>query len=246
MRLGIISDIHANIEALEASFAALKAAGCEEYYCLGDVVGYGPSPCECVKFVRDNNIRCVLGNHDKYVVDDCDSWPIKQYAQDAILWTRGVLSEDDIQWLRTLPVKIDAHNITFLHASLDDDIELTWPYILDSNSAGRHFFFQTNQMCFFGHVHIPLIFTLGNKGTVGLELLRSGVLEKDPEVKYLLNVGSVGQPRDSDRRASSVVFDTETYDVRLLRVEYDIAETQKKIIKAGLPELLATRLSSGK
>ena len=246
MRLGIISDIHANIEALEVSFKALEAAGCEEYFCLGDVVGYGASPKECIKFIRDRNIRCVLGNHDKYVTDDCDEWPIKQYAQDAILWTRSVLDQDDISWLKSLPIKIDAYGATFLHASLDDDIDLTWPYILDSNSAGRHFFFQTSKVCFFGHVHIPLIFTLGDQGTVGLELLRSCSLEKDSNKKYLLNVGSIGQPRDSDRRASSVMFDSETFDVRLVRVEYDIPETQRKIINAGLPELLATRLSSGK
>ena len=246
MRLGIISDIHANYEALSASFEALEAAGCEEYYCLGDIVGYGPSPKECIDFVREHNVNCVLGNHDKYVIDDCDSWPIKQYAQDAVLWTRSVLSEDHIKWLKSLPIKLEAHKLTFIHASLDDDIELTWPYILDSNSAGRHFFFQSTQVCFFGHVHIPLVFSLEEQGTVGLELLRSCALDKDTGVKYLLNVGSVGQPRDSDRRASSVVFDTDTYDLRLLRVEYDIAKTQTKIIDAGLPELLATRLSTGK
>lgn len=247
MRLGIISDIHANYEALVAVYKALEASGCEEYYCLGDVVGYGPSPKECIQFVREHNIKCVIGNHDKYVSEDCDSWPIKDYAQKAILWTRSVLSEDELEWLRALPVKIDAHGITFIHASLDDDeTSLAWPYILDTNAAARHFFFQTEKICFFGHIHIPLVFTLGHDHSVGLELLRSCTLDKDSRIKYLLNVGSVGQPRDSDRRASSVMYDTETFDLRLLRVEYDIAETQKKILDADLPELLATRLSSGK
>ena len=246
MKLGILSDIHANYEALQASFKVLKASGCEEYFCLGDVVGYGPSPSLCIDFVRKNNIKSVMGNHDQYVSSSQSEWSIKQYAQDAILWTRSKLSEDELLWLRSLPMRIDEHGITFIHASLDDEPEATWPYILDSHSAERHLFFQTNQVCFFGHVHIPLLFKLNTVGPVSLELLHSQMLDKESGIKYLMNAGSVGQPRDSDRRAASVIFDTETFEVKLVRVDYNIVATQQKILDSDLPEVLATRLSSGK
>ncbi len=246
MRIGIISDIHGNYEALLASFDALEREGCEEYICLGDIVGYGPSPHECISFVRENNIRCILGNHDSYVIDGSDNWPIKGYARDAILWTRKNITEEDLEWLSSLPSKIERHGAAFLHASLDDELDKTWPYILDVNAAQRHFFFQKNMVCFFGHVHIPLLFLQEGNGEVDLELLRSCNLDPEEGEKFLINVGSIGQPRDSDRRSSAVVYDLDNHDVKLLRTEYDFEKTQSLILEAGLPAILSERLSAGR
>ena len=246
MKIGILSDIHSNLEALKEIYATLVYEGCEHIYCLGDVIGYGPNPKECINFIRTKNIKTILGNHDQYVIDINSDWPIKSYAKDAILWTRSQLGQQDFEWLRCLPMKIEEHNLTFIHASLDDTLIPSWPYILDTVTAGRHFFFQKTPICFFGHVHIPLLYSIGASKRVELDLLRTTSLTQNSGTKYLINVGSVGQPRDSDDRASAVVFDTDSFFVKLLRITYDVKTTYDKILSSDLPAILADRLLTGK
>jgi diadenosine tetraphosphatase ApaH/serine/threonine PP2A family protein phosphatase len=244
MKIGVFGDIHNNIEALRAAYGALEKAGCDATVCLGDVVGYGASPEECIDFVRERNIPCVRGNHDHYTVQPLDHWAIQPYAKRAIEWMKERLSSDYMDWLDALPFTYEMEGIQFVHASLETSDGSCWPYILNQQTAIFHFFMQKTRFCFFGHTHIPLLFT-SNKGQVVFELLSDRRFPGAGGAKYLMNPGSVGQPRDFDVRASAAVFDTKTRDVELIRVEYDVEGAQKKIIDAGLPESLAKRLSMG-
>ena len=245
MRLGILSDIHANYEALTSAWQALSGASCDKVVCAGDVVGYGAMPRECIDFLRERNIETVRGNHDHYVAIPGEEYEIQQYALDAIRWTRGVLDQDHLNWLAALPFRIDVGGVTIVHASLEARDGVYWPYILDSKTAMFHFYLQESRYACFGHTHIPLLFSYDGRARIDIEILRSRRLDGPPNMKYLFNPGSVGQPRDFDCRSSSVVFDTETGEVRLLRSSYDVAKSQEQIILAGLPTILAARLSRG-
>jgi predicted phosphodiesterase len=245
MRLGILSDIHANYEALVSSFKALETAGCDKYVCTGDIVGYGACPKECIDFIRSREIATVKGNHDSYTTQSGKEWDIQPYAKDVIKWTQDILRQEDIEWLDKLPYKLEVEGIVFVHASLEALDGEYWPYILDTKSALFHFFLQDVQFAFFGHVHIPLLFSYDENQKISIEILRSKKIINDRQCKYLINPGSVGQPRDFDSRSSSVIFDTESMEITVIRSEYDIAKTQEQILSAGLPKLLAARLSRG-
>lgn len=245
MRYGIISDIHSNLEALLALYDGLMEQGCEQIISLGDVVGYGPSPSECIDFVRRHKILSLKGNHDEYATDGTSGkdWGTQEYARKAILWTRSVLRKDQLQWLHELPYAFKIDGIQFVHASMETMNGKYWPYVLDQKTALFHFYLQDADIAFCGHIHIPLIFTY-RKGGIIMEMLKDKELCEE-NVKYLVNPGAVGQPRDSDWRGAAVVFDSATKQVVPLRVEYDVATTQRKIRSAGLPEVLAERLSRG-
>lgn len=245
MRLGILSDIHGNIGALESAWDALVDAGCDKIVCAGDVVGYGARPAECIEFVREHEIDTVRGNHDHYVAFPAREYEIQKYAMDAIVWTRNELSDEHLNWLGNLPFRLDLAGTTIVHASLEARDGVYWPYILDSKTAMFHFYLQESRYAFFGHTHIPLLFSYDGHAHIDIEILRSKRLEGSSETKFLINPGSVGQPRDYDCRSSSVVFDTESGDIRLLRSSYDVQEAQEQILAAGLPPILAARLSRG-
>lgn len=248
MRFAVISDIHSNFEALKAVYKVLKKKHVDYTVCLGDVVGYGAKPKECIDFVREHNIITVKGNHDHYVAEPRQDWPIQTYAKDAIFWTQDTLDQEEITWLKELPFDYEQAGISFIHASLECHNGDYWPYILGTKSATFHFFFQKGKYAFFGHTHIPLLFTQHEGAEPSIELLSSKMFDTVPErvSKFLINPGSVGQPRDFDCRASFAIFDDELEEIEHIRVEYDIQKTQKEIIEAGLPEMLAERLSRGK
>lgn len=245
MRLGVFSDVHSNYEALKASFAALEQSGVDKFICAGDIVGYGANPKECIEFIREREILCVKGNHDHYTTLLKGPWDIQPYAEEVIRWTQMVLDKEDIDYLTALPYTASCENVLFAHASLEAIDGEYWPYILDPKTALFHFFLQDTRFAFFGHTHIPLFFTYDENHKISIEILKSRKIPDEQDKQYLINPGSVGQPRDFDARSSVVIFDTESYDIELLRVEYDIARTQKSIISAGLPKLLADRLSRG-
>lgn len=245
MRLGILSDIHSNYNALTASYKALTNGGCDKIICAGDVVGYGAKPAECIDFLREHDIQTVKGNHDNYTVCKNVEWNIQPYAIDAIKWTQDHLSQDCIDWLDSLPFAMRIENVTVVHASLEAVDGEYWPYILDTKSALFHFFLQETRFAFFGHTHIPLLFTYDESRRISIEILRSKTLSQTDDSKYLLNPGSVGQPRDFDARSASVIFDTASGKLEMLRTMYDVSGTQEEIIAAGLPRILATRLSRG-
>jgi len=247
MKYAIISDLHSNLEALTAVKNFAEEQGVQKYICLGDVVGYNASPKEVLKIVRDlKPIAIIKGNHDEYVSQKGELVGFNLQAAQAVEWTRDQLSEEDRQWLRDLPMTKNLWQLktTLVHSTLDSPE--AWGYIFDKFYAENSFSYQRLPFCFIGHSHVPFAYEQigGMKGSI--QAGRYEEIRLNPSHKYLVNVGSVGQPRDGDPRASFVIFDSDEKIIRLFRIEYDIQTAQQKILKAGLPERLALRLAVGR
>ncbi len=243
MKLGILGDIHGNLAALQAVLEAFDTEGVEKIFCAGDVVGYGPQPRECIELVRERKIECAMGNHDEYVTQlGRDDWRITEDAKIAIVWTQNILSSKELQWLACLPRLVRYKGVEILHGSHVPSPR--WRYVLNERTAAENFLFQNNLLTFNGHTHLPLLVKHRSGSAPVLTHLRSFYVR--PGQRFLVGVGSVGQPRDQDPRACAVVYDTESDHIRLLRVPYDIDATRKRIREAGLPESLAVRLAIGK
>jgi diadenosine tetraphosphatase ApaH/serine/threonine PP2A family protein phosphatase len=208
--------------------------------CLGDVVGYGANPKECLDIIRGMNIPVVKGNHDEYIGSSEDPEGFNDAAAEAVNWSRNQLTEDDRKWLRELKYFRLVANFSIVHATLD--APQRWGYVFEKLEAAASFTYQNTQVCFFGHTHVPVAFirdTGVRGGTYSKFRVESGK-------KYFVNVGSVGQPRDGDPRAAYVIYDLPQQTIELRRLDYDIATAQRKIRAAGLPERLAERLSTGR
>ena len=245
MRLAVLSDIHGNAEALRAVLEELDRQKVDQTVCLGDVVGYGPAPAECIRLVRERDLPCVMGNHDEYVteVGAEDTWNIRDAAKESVLWTQRVLDPDDMAWLARLPMMLTVGPCQFTHASM-----LYWPrwrYVLNAEKAAPSFLFQGASVAFNGHTHLPILAAHRSGSEPRLTRLKSGRVQAGKS-KFLVGVGSVGQPRDRDPRCSFVIYDTETNELQHLRVTYDIEATQRAVREAGLPDSLATRLAEGR
>ena len=251
MRFGIISDVHGNLEALRTVHKELERYGCDKILCLGDIVGYGPCPNECIDFLRENAIFAIKGNHDHYVncsPETAARLEISEIALRAMTWTREVVRAENADWLRQLPFTFCSDDITFLHAAIDTVDGEYWPYIFDAQAAMFHFYFQETTVAFFGHIHVPLLFACnghGNQTSVYMEKLKKRHLKLSGEHRFLINPGSVGQPRNADNRSCAIIFDSDSGEIEPLMVEYDIFATCKLILAAGLPEELAFRLIKG-
>lgn len=232
MKTAVISDIHGNAEALQSMLSLIGQHRVSAVYCLGDVVGYGGSPNECVEILRTSNIRTVAGNHDKAVLGELSIDDFSSAAKEAVLWTRGELKKENWDFLAGLPMMFTEHRAQFVHSSPDEPEEFR--YLLSVGHALESFRAMTEQLCFIGHTHRPAVY--GEDGTTG---------PVSPSVRTIVNVGSIGQPRDGDPRSCCVLFDTESREVEFLRAHYDIAAAQGKILRAGLPAKLALRLESG-
>ncbi len=242
MRYAIISDIHGNREALEASLDFLSKENIDSYFCLGDIVGYGADPGYCIQKVKSLSCKAVIvGNHDWAVVGLLDSSYFNFVAQQAISWTSENLSSADSRYLKSLPLVYKDDLITLVHGTLSHPDE--FDYILDVYAAAKNFDLLETPICFIGHSHMPGVFFDENY-QVQYSLEQKLILK--PQIKYIVNAGSIGQPRDRNWRSSLVIFDTEEKSIEFKRIEYDIKLAQKKIIKAGLPERLASRLEEGK
>ena len=240
MKYAVIADIHSNLEALEVVLADAKAQQCTHYCCIGDVVGYGANPRECLETIRSMGMPCVKGNHDEYCSMDETLEGFNPHAAEAVQWTRQQLSPEDRQWLRDLKYLRLVNNFTIVHATLDGPQR--WGYVFDKLAAAASFTYQNTSVCFFGHTHVPVAFI---RDTV----VRGGTYSKfkvDAGRKYFVNVGSVGQSRDGVAKATYVVYDMIENTIELRRLDYDIPKTQKKILDAGLPPRLAERLAVGK
>lgn len=241
MRVLIISDIHANLNALEA---VLSDAGLvEATWCLGDLVGYGPDPNECVQRIRNlPNLSCVVGNHDVAVLNQIDTDSFNTEARQAIFWTQRALSDASREYLSGLPEQIVLGQVTLTHGSPRHPI---WEYLLDVRSATTNFKYFETSFCFVGHTHLPVFYTLRN----GYASARLSI--PDPGNQFMIqprsivNPGSVGQPRDRDPRASYAIYDTETNVWEYRRIGYDIQAVQARMQKVGLPEKHIVRLSGG-
>lgn len=240
MRYGIISDIHSNLEAFEAVLGALSKEKIDRYICVGDIVGYGADPRACVKKVKQLNITTVLGNHDAGCIGFTDLFYFNEHAKAAVIWTKEILKQSDLEYLKTLRLVIEIGDFTLTHGTLDNPE--AFHYMLDTYRALKSFDAMKTRILFVGHSHVPGIFEYKN-GT--LKYFCQEEIEPYENAKYIVNAGSVGQPRDGDSRASFVIYDTEKNEICIKRVEYDIEKAKEKILKAGLPSILADRLSRG-
>jgi predicted phosphodiesterase len=240
MRFAIFSDIHSNLEAFEAVLADARARQCTQFVCLGDVVGYNANPHECVERVREMDCPIVKGNHDEQASLTESSRDFNELAEHAIEWTRDNLTEEDKEWLRGMRLQRQVRDFTIVHATLDTPGQ--WGYVFNNLDAAASFTYQHTAVCFFGHTHVPMAFIRDE----GIKRVRIEQLRIDVTKKYFINTGSVGQPRDADWRAAYCIYHLDKNVVEQRRVKYDLATAQKKIIKAGLPRLLAERLAIGR
>lgn len=241
MRILVISDIHGNFPALEAVLSA--AITVDAVWCLGDLVGYGPHPNECIERIASlPNLTCLTGNHDSAVSDSRNIDKFNDEAGHAIYWTRRNLTDANMEYLAKLSEMVETDWVTLAHGSPRNP---TWEYIIDPVTAMINFAFFDTQIALVGHSHLPLAFLVDKTNDkIDRKLLKAGdVIHL--ENRAILNPGSVGQPRDHDPRASYGILDPEAMTWELNRVEYDFKTTQAALKKAGLPAKLASRLGEG-
>lgn len=241
MRVLVLSDIHANLNALQAVLAA--AGTVDQVWCLGDLIGYGPDPNECIELLRAQpNLTCLLGNHDAAALNHIAIEAFNREARLSIQWLESVLKRDNRDFLAKLPDRVVVNQITLAHGSPRNPV---WEYLLDSGSAAENFFFFDTQLCLVGHTHLPLAYlSHAENGRVERRVLVDGD-QLQLTGRAILNPGSTGQPRDHDPRAAYAIFDPETYIWCAYRIEYDIAPVQERIQRAGLPARHALRLAEG-
>ena len=243
MRFGIISDIHANLEALESVLTELK--GVDAYLCLGDIVGYGPNPNECVERIAAlPNLSCVIGNHDQAALQEYDLEWFNAYARDAIVWTQQQLTPESKRFLRKLKPHLQVEELTLVHGSLPDPME----YITSAWEARFTFELMQTPLCMVGHTHVAEYYRLeaGRIQPEQVSLLNGGEIALEEGSRYIVNIGGVGQPRDGNPRAGFGIYDREQHRITVRRVEYPIEATQSKMEDAGLPQLLIQRLAVGR
>jgi predicted phosphodiesterase len=241
VRYAILGDIHGNLEALEAALKALRSLRIDQYVQVGDIVGYGADPGPCIQAMRDIHAIVVAGNHDWAVIGKLDTSYFNPYAREAVEWTRSILSQDDRHYLERLPLAACINDeIEVVHATLDQP-EL-FDYIQTYFDAAQSLDVMQTPVCFTGHSHVPVAF------------LRSKLIEHSfsPDIplkavdQALINVGSVGQPRDDNPCTAFAVYDSATREYRLYRAPYDARQTASKIRRVGLPAVLGDRLLLGR
>ena len=242
MRYAILSDIHGNLEAFTAVLDALSGDMIEAYLSIGDVVGYGANPKECIKLLHSLEPEILIaGNHEWGVLGLKELDYFNELAQYTVLWTKKVLDKDEIAYLRSFSLVYEDERMTLVHGTLNMPEEFY--YIFDTEDADATISKMKTSLCFVGHSHVGGIFASNH---TKIESLESSKIRVEYERKYVINVGSVGQPRDGDPRASYAIYDDEDATLEIKRAEYDVKKAQDKILKAGLPPRLASRLSEGR
>jgi diadenosine tetraphosphatase ApaH/serine/threonine PP2A family protein phosphatase len=232
MRVAIVSDIHANLAALEAVCAEIKERGIATVWCLGDIVGYGAHPKQCIEIIRNLCTIVIAGNHDCGAVGSTSIDGFNRLALEAIYWTRAELADEHRDYLNGLPHTAAADVCTLVHASPFEPS--AWHYLVSPRGASKNFIAFATRLCFVGHTHVPVVF--GEDGSVN---------RYTTDGRHIINVGSVGQPRDGNPAAAFGVYDTDASRYEPVRVSYAIEKSAKSIIDAGLPESLAHRLYVG-
>ncbi|MCI0706682.1 MAG: metallophosphatase family protein [Ignavibacteriae bacterium] len=232
MRLAIVSDIHSNLEALTTTLELIDSSNIDQTVCLGDIVGYGANPSECLALVQKRCSVVIMGNHDRAAVDVSHAENFTSNARRAIQWTNNMLSKEEKRYLQSLPYVAELDHLLLVHGSPYEPEEFHYVLSLfDAMSAMKHF---TQRLCFIGHSHVPGIFS------------ENGRVETiTPNDRYLINVGSVGQPRDGNPMLSFGILDTDNVKYENIRRAYDTEAAAKKIIAAGLPPALGQRLMVG-
>lgn len=240
MRYGIISDIHGNLEALQAVISACRQEGVRRFYCVGDIVGYGANPNECIEYLQSLKATAVAGNHDWAAIDRLGIEQFNSAAAQAIEWTKKYLTEPSKKYLQQLKLVEEDDGFIIVHGSLNRPEEFL--YIQDITHTADTFYLMKKPICFIGHTHVPQVYI---KSGHNLQLGNQSTFHIHPEQKIIINVGAVGQPRDGNPMAVYCIYDPDLQRIELKRVAYPIALTQKKMIEAGLPDVLAKRLSIG-
>lgn len=242
MRYGVFSDVHANIEALDAIIETLESSGVDRYVCLGDMVGYGPNPNEVVQRIQEICDICVLGNHDNVALGREDHEHFNPYAQSVIDWTQSVLTDDVKKFLSKRPYIERENGIYFVHASPKSPAD--WFYVNSLDDSVEAFDFCPDQVCFIGHTHCPSFVI--KESDQSFKVLDGDYVELQETQRILINVGSVGQPRDKNPCTSACIYDTDHQSFELIRIPYDFGRTQHKMKALKFPAFLIHRLSSGR
>lgn len=242
MRWGIFSDVHSNLEAFEAVIKAYKSQEIDGYLCVGDLVGYGANPVECIRMARDIARVTVAGNHDWAVSGLFSVDYFNEWAKQAVLWTQRRIGSADLSLLSSLSLVYETGDFVLVHGTLNSPGEFN--YLFDISEAAQTFGLMRKQLCFVGHTHSPGIFIQDKKGEIDYQ--KEQRLKLREGCRYVVNVGSVGQPRDGNNKAGFCIYDSGKQEILLKRIAYDIGSAQKKIIEAGLPAFLANRLSAGR
>ncbi len=242
MKYIIFSDIHSNREAIEAFAHVIESFEYDRKVCLGDIVGYNADPNFAVDWVSKEADLVLAGNHDCAVLNKTDITYFNSAANHACVWTRDVLTEVNRKFLDTLPVHKIEDNICWVHSSPFEPSK--WHYVSTERSAKENFDYFSQDRCFLGHSHLPRIFEKNGKGEILSH--EASRLELEPKSRYIINVGSLGQPRDGNPDPAFVSFDSASQLVEFHRFSYDLPSTQEKIRTCGLPSYLADRLSDGR
>ena len=230
MKIAFLSDIHSNLEALTVALEEIERCGVDRLICLGDIVGYGANPVECLELVQSKTSDIILGNHDAAAANIQDLAYFNDFARAAALWTMSIISDEQKEFIRSLPYEIKENDLHLVHGTPGEPER--WHYIFSEYDASSQFDAIDGRICLVGHSHVPGDYREKNP------------VENAP-AKRIINIGSVGQPRDRDPRLCFVIYDTETDEVEFIRQEYDIEAAAGKIRRAGLPEFLADRLLWG-
>ena len=241
--LAVFGDVHANLEALQAVLADMDAQAISHRVCLGDIVGYAANPAQCLELVRGLRCPVVQGNHDQAVATDIALDEMRDVAQSRIEFARQKLSAEQRAYLAGLPLTASSENCQFVHASLNAPSD--WHYVMREPEAQEHFKVQTEPLCFCGHTHVPTVWHLSNTGNIK-SWRGHGRIELPAGGKTLINVGSVGQPRDLCSDACYAICNPQARWVEFRRVAYDIAKARRKIVRAKLPPFVAQRLALGR
>lgn len=243
MHYAILADIHSNLAALIAVLDDIERhGGVDKVWCLGDIVGYGPDPHDCISRLRQTNHICVMGNHDGAAIGKVDISAFNPNAAAANRWTARQLTTDESDYLSHLPLVIEEGDFTLTHGSPREPIR---EYLLSGWSAQENLAHFSTRFCFVGHTHSPMVFACEENGRCAAHYFEPESPVVLGEMRLIINPGAVGQPRDGDPRASYAIYDSDAHMVELHRVPYDIRATQATMIAQGLPAALATRLSHG-
>lgn len=242
MRYAVFGDIHSNLEAFQAVIEVYKKEDIDRFICVGDIVGYGADPHWCIEEVQKINAEIVCGNHDWASVGRFGTEYFNYAAREAVRWTRGILTDGEKEFLGSLGLVINEKDFSVVHGSLDrPDF---FYYIIDEKSAYRCFRnMEKTNLCFVGHSHVPVVFSMEDDV---IKYTYRNLIELKKAVKYIVNVGSVGQPRDGNPSAAFSIYDSDRMTVEIKRVNYDIESAKNKILSAGLPEFLGQRLVEGR
>ena len=241
-RVALLSDVHGNLPAFRSVLEDVRAAEPDEIWCLGDLVGYGAQPRECIELARETCDLCLAGNHDLVVTGEISIEEFSAAAAAAAAWTQQELEQEALEYLRSLEPRADGHAIGLFHASPRDPV---WEYVLSSWQAEECLELMESRIAAIGHSHVALFFRAQDGGRVMGAQAEGGTKLGLSDGRWLINPGGVGQPRDGDARAAWLLLDTGDWTAEWRRVEYPIDEAAEAIVQAGLPKVLAERLYSG-